>query len=255
MDTRDLDGTVTRRIPGGHYPWETAVSPDGRNLITFAPSPDQVSGATHAHWPAARRLLTNPWHPTFWANGDSLLLWDIWYMSDEKRDSVYWLRVATLDAVVRDSIRVHGPGNGIAFAHADPRDQLDRRPVRAARSRPPNFASSTARAASTTTFHSLQWHRTTTQVTSRIGRSVPTPSGSRRVRPSANGFAIVRIPLDARSGRFGRSWDTVYTGNADISPSPSDHRRGHGGLQRGYGRAASGRDESTRPLSRASSGV
>src|SRR6185369_14199985 len=46
---------------------------------------------------------------TFYAGGDSLLLGPSFH-----RDSIYWVRVAALDGVPRDSIRIAGPGNALA---------------------------------------------------------------------------------------------------------------------------------------------
>ena len=106
---QDVGGTTTRTIldsatAGYGLEW----SPDRRNLMFRG----TVRGRSGTYLLSALggepRWLTSG-VASFYADGDSLLLGPPFH-----RDSVYHLRVAALDGVPRDSIRIAGPGNRLA---------------------------------------------------------------------------------------------------------------------------------------------
>jgi hypothetical protein len=106
---QDVGGTQTRTLlHGATASYGLEWSPDRRNLL-FAGT---VGGRSGTYLLSALggepRWLTGG-VATFYAGGDSLLL-----ASPLRRDSVFWMRVAALDGVARDSIRVAGPGSGLA---------------------------------------------------------------------------------------------------------------------------------------------
>ena len=106
---QDVGGTTTRTIldsatAGYNLEW----SPDRRNLMFSG----TVRGRSGTYLLSALggepRWLTSG-VATFYAGGDSLLLGPTFH-----QDSVYYVRVAALDGVPRDSIRVAGAGNRLA---------------------------------------------------------------------------------------------------------------------------------------------
>lgn len=112
---QDVGGTTTRTIlEGAEATYVLEWSPDRRNLIFTG----TLGGRTGAYLVSAlggkpRFLTGGP--ATFFADGDSLLIGP-----ETHPDSVYWLGVAGLDAIVRDSIRVPGPGQALASLSVTP---------------------------------------------------------------------------------------------------------------------------------------
>jgi hypothetical protein len=115
---QDVGGTTTRAIlEGAASAYELQWSPDRRNLV--------FQGAVHGRFGTyllsalggEPRFLT-PGEATFYAGGDSLLIGPAFFP-----DSAYWIRVAGLDGTVADSIRVRGPGQGLAGISAVPGTQ------------------------------------------------------------------------------------------------------------------------------------
>jgi hypothetical protein len=105
---QDVGGTATRKIlEGATASYGMEWSPDRRN-IAFAGTIGRRSGVwlLSALGTAPRFLTAGA--ATFYAGGDSLLLGPLF-----AADSVFWVRVTSLDGVVHDSIRVPGPGNGL----------------------------------------------------------------------------------------------------------------------------------------------
>ncbi|MEO7456315.1 MAG: protein kinase, partial [Gemmatimonadaceae bacterium] len=105
---QDVGGTTTRTIlEGATAAYGVEWSPDRRNLM-FAGA---IGGRAGSYLLSALggdpRFLTGG-VATFYADGDSLLLG-----STYQADSVQYIRVAGLDGVVRDSIRVDGKGQGL----------------------------------------------------------------------------------------------------------------------------------------------
>jgi DNA-binding SARP family transcriptional activator len=195
VEIQEAGGTVTRRVVEGartldYVKW----SPDGRHLLVAGtvPSPNgDFSGfaiVSALGGPAAPLCICTG---AFFAGGDSLLL-----APDPRPDSVFWARVATLDGVVRDSIRVAGPGEGINFALNIPG----------------------------TSWFALDMRRyplaSELRIIDRAGRE-----SDRLELPWIGVFqasadavwisldeALIRIPFDSKTGRLGTVRDTVYTG-------------------------------------------
>ena len=106
---QDVGGSTTRTIledaTSGYYlEW----SPDRRNLMFNGTIGGRIGTFLLSALGGAPRFLTGG-VATFFANGDSLLLGPPYHA-----DSVYWIRVAALDGIVRDSIRLAGAGQGVA---------------------------------------------------------------------------------------------------------------------------------------------
>ena len=136
----------------------------------------------------------------FWAGGDSLLLTGV-----PKNDTVFWVRVAGLDGVARDSIRVPGPADAMGVTGAVPESPW----IVVALNRPPE----------------LEWRAIDRQGREGSRFSAHAISGSGGRALSADAWwaqliqagtnprpPIVRVPFDPRTGRFSDRWDTVYTG-------------------------------------------
>jgi hypothetical protein len=106
---QDVGGTTTRTILE-HASGSRGIewSPDRRNLIFMG----TVNGMSGAHLLSAlggeSRFLTTG-AAAFFAGGDSLLIGP-----DFHPDSAFWVRVASLNAIARDSILVPGPGQALA---------------------------------------------------------------------------------------------------------------------------------------------
>jgi hypothetical protein len=106
---QDVGGTTTRTIlDGATAAYGLEWSPDRRNLLF----PGTVAGRGGTYLLSALggepRWLT-PGVATFYAGGDSLLLGP-----RLGPDSVFYVRVAALDGIPRDSIRITGPGRLLA---------------------------------------------------------------------------------------------------------------------------------------------
>ncbi len=109
VEEQDVGGTTTRTIlEGATAAFGLEWSPDRRN-IGFAGTINGRAGAyLLSALGGAPRFLTGG-VATFYAGGDSLLLGPV-----IRPDSGYWIGVAPLDGVVRDSIHVAGKGQGLA---------------------------------------------------------------------------------------------------------------------------------------------
>jgi len=105
---QDVGGSTSRTIlEAATAAYGLEWSPDRRN-IAFWGTLGTRSGTylLSALGGSPRFLVNGP--ATFYAGGDSLLLGPT-----VRPDSVFWIHVTTLDGVVRDSIRVSGPGQGL----------------------------------------------------------------------------------------------------------------------------------------------
>lgn len=115
VDEQDVGGTTTRTIlDGATAGYGLEWSPDRRNLSFFGTINNRTGSYLLSALGGTPRFLTGG-VATFYAGGDSLLLGPTF-----RPDSVYWIRVAALDGVVRDSIRVAGPGQGLAAISSMP---------------------------------------------------------------------------------------------------------------------------------------
>ena len=195
IEIQEVGGTVTRRVLEGarkldYVKW----SPDGRNLLVagIVPGPNgDFSGFSILSALGGPPVPLCVCGAAFFAGGDSLLL-----SPDPRPGSVFWAYVATLDGVVRDSIRVAGPGEGINFALNVPGTSLF---VLEMRHYPLSIE---------------------LRVIDRAGREL-----DRQLTPWDSFFqvsadavwlmldqALVRIPFDQKTGRLSAVRDTVYTG-------------------------------------------
>ena len=195
IEVQDVGGTATRRILGG----ATAAyglwwSPDRRNLLALATIGGRWGVYLLSALGGTPRFLTTG-AAAFNAGGDSLLVGPQF-----RSDSVFWIRVTSLDGAVGDSIRVAGAGLGlgnilvvpgsrwiavmITQASAGPWQVMDRRGRVA--DRLVNSCPCAGRASA-----DALW----------LGRA-----------GSAGDFSVVRIAFDAGSGRLARRQDTVLTG-------------------------------------------
>ncbi len=110
VEIQDVGGTATHRIlEGATAAYGLEWSPDRRNLLFYG----TIKGRWGIHLVSALggppRYLTSA-GAMFWAGGDSLLV----APPSSGADSVFYARVTTLGGVVADSIRIAGPGLGLA---------------------------------------------------------------------------------------------------------------------------------------------
>jgi hypothetical protein len=106
---QDVGGSTTRTIlEGATSGYYLEWSPDRRNLAFNGAINGRFGTYLLSALGGTPRFLT-PGVATFYAGGDSLLLGPA-----IEPDSVNWIRVAGLDGIVRDSIRVAGVGQGVA---------------------------------------------------------------------------------------------------------------------------------------------
>ena len=106
---QDVGGSTTRTIfsdatSGYTLEW----SPDRRNLIFNGTIGGHLGTYLVSALGGPPRFLT-PGVATFYAGGDSLLIGPSF-----RPDSAFWVRVAALDGIARDSIRVVGTGQALA---------------------------------------------------------------------------------------------------------------------------------------------
>ncbi len=112
---QDVGSSVTRTIlEGAASGYDIKWSPDRRNLLLSGTNNGRSGTWLVSALGAPPRFLTaGP--ASFYADGDSLLLGPAFHA-----DSIYWVKVAGLDGVVRDSIKVGGGGRGLASISAVP---------------------------------------------------------------------------------------------------------------------------------------
>jgi hypothetical protein len=106
---QDVGGTQTRTLlHGATASYGLEWSPDRRNLL-FAGTVGGRPGTFVLSALGGEPRWVTGGAATFYAGGDSLLL-----ASPLRGAAEFWIRVAALDGVPRDSIRVAGPGAGLA---------------------------------------------------------------------------------------------------------------------------------------------
>ena len=112
---QDVGGSTTRSIlEGASSGFYLEWSPDRRNLIFAGIVDGRAASYLLSALGGAPRFLTVG-VATFYAGGDSLLLGPV-----DHPDSVYWIRVAGLDGIVHDSIRLEGKGQGVGALSSMP---------------------------------------------------------------------------------------------------------------------------------------
>jgi len=198
IELTDLGGGASRRLVQG----ATAIyfiqwSPDRRNLLFNGSFGGHYGNYLVSVVGGAPRLIAAG-GTVFWAGGDSLLTAPV-----PRADSVFWIGVAGMDGVSRDSVRVAGPADGIFLVGAVPGSPwfvvgLNRQPE-------------------------IEWRaidrrgREGSRITwTATGGPVAVSADAvwaQSFHPGANPRPpIIRVPFDARTGRFSAWRDTVYTG-------------------------------------------
>jgi Tol biopolymer transport system component len=196
VDLQDVGGTATHRVlDGATAAYGLEWSPDRRNLIFV--------GTIDRHWGnyllsalgGPPRYLTSG-SAMFWAGGDSLLVGPQMVGGD----SVFQVKVTSIDGTVRDSIRVAGPGLGLSALSVSPGGRWIVALV-------------------------VQGSRGLWQVFDRSGtvadRVVNSCTCAGRIthdalwltRSGQGGESIVRIGLDPATGKLAQAQDTLLSGN------------------------------------------
>ncbi len=112
---QDVGGSTSRVVlDGATAGYGLEWSPDRRNLI-FNGTINNTSGSYVMSALGGTPHYLTPGVATFYAGGDSLLIAPAF-----RADSVYWIDVASLDGIVRDSIKLRGPGEGIGALSSMP---------------------------------------------------------------------------------------------------------------------------------------
>ena len=115
VTVQDVGGTLSRVIlPAATAAYALSWSPDRRNLL-FAGSIQRRFGGYVLSVLGGPPRLVSTRQAAFYGEGDSLLV-----APPPHPDSAFWLQVTTLDGIVRDSIRVPGPGVAFGAALAIP---------------------------------------------------------------------------------------------------------------------------------------
>jgi tRNA A-37 threonylcarbamoyl transferase component Bud32 len=195
VDVQDVGSTTVRRVlDGATAAYELKWSPDRRNLIMLGTINNRYGSYVISALGGPPRFLTAG-AATFYAGGDSLLLGP-----PPAPDSAFVVRIAGLDGTVRDSVRVPGPGNDLAALVSIP---------------------------GTTRFVAMiiQPPRGLWQVVERTGKVADRLVNSCTCGAAAShdalwmtragptvAEAVVRVGLDAASGRFATHQDTIYSG-------------------------------------------
>jgi len=112
---QDVGGSTTRVVlEGATSGYGLEWSPDRRNLIFNGTLNDKLGSYVLSALGGTPHYLSAG-AATFYAGGDSLLIGPPYHA-----DSVYWIGVASLDGIVRDSIKLRGPGEGVAALSSMP---------------------------------------------------------------------------------------------------------------------------------------
>jgi hypothetical protein len=116
VDVQDVGGTATHRIlDGASAAYGLEWSPDRRNLIFVGTRSGRWGFYLLSALGGTPRYLTSG-AAMFWAGGDSLLVGP----PVSGADSVFQVKVTSIDGTVRDSIRVVGPGLGLTALSVSP---------------------------------------------------------------------------------------------------------------------------------------
>ena len=205
VDVQDVGGTATHRILGGataaYFLW---WSPDRRNLLALATIGGRWGFYLLSALGGAPRYLTSG-AAAFYAGGDSLLVGPQF-----RSDSVFWIKVTSLEGAVADSIRVAGAGLGLGEIVVVPGS--------------PWIATGITRATA------ALW-----QVMDRRGRVADRVVNSCNCGGAASADAlwldrqgaagdhsVIRIALDAGNGHLARRQDTLLTGTITSFSVTSD---------------------------------
>ncbi len=198
IELKDIGEQMSHRVfSGAKSVYNPVISPDRRSILF-----EGTVGGRYGSWLISTlggepRWIA-PQQAIFWADGDSLI--SIPALQPAK---VFWLRVSGLDGIVRDSIRVEGPGDNVGSITAIPHSNWLLVPVR----RTPRVEwlviDRTGKVASRSTRFSYRGRAPIASYDA-VWMSV---ESSGRV-----GSSVVRLPFDAVAGKLAEQGDTVYTG-------------------------------------------
>jgi hypothetical protein len=196
VSVQDMGGTTSRQIfDGAIAAFGIEWSPDRRNLMIAGVINGRSGSFLLSALGGPPRFLTSGF-ATFWAGGDSLLIAPPYGAGD----SVHYVRVASLDGSVADSIRVVGAGLGIDGLSVQPGGQYIVALI-------------------------IQKGRGFWQVLDRQGKvsdhvtnscTCPGIISAKALflqRLGAGFESIVRVGLDPASGRLASHQDTLYSGS------------------------------------------
>lgn len=195
VDVQDVGSTNTRRIAeGATSAYGLEWSPDRRNLLAIATFNSKYGRYVVSALGGAPRYI-GIGSATFFANGDSVLLGSI-----GASDSTFTVKIAGLDGTVRDSIKIPGPGSGLASLVSIPGTS--------------RFVSLVVQQG-----HGLwQVHERDGTVRDKLLNSCTCGAAAShdalwmtRAGPTA-AEAVVRVALDPASGKFAAHQDTIYSG-------------------------------------------
>jgi hypothetical protein len=196
VDVQDVGAAATHRIfDGATAAYGLWWSPDRRNLLMVATIGGRWGVYLLSTLGGTPRYLTSG-AAAFYAGGDSLLVGPQF-----RSDSVFWIRVTSLDGAVADSIRVAGVGIGLGDIVVVPGTRW--------------IAAAIAQA----TAGVWQVVDRRGRVADRIVNSCNCPGRASADalwlarEGAAGGYTAIRIALDARTGHLARSQDTVLTDN------------------------------------------
>ncbi len=195
VDVQDVGGTATHRIlDGATAAYSLWWSPDRRNLLVLA----TIGGRWGVYLLSAlggtpRYLTTGA--AAFYAGGDSLLVGPQF-----RADSVFWIKVTSLEGAVADSIRIAGAGIGLSAVLVVPGSR---------------WIATLIAQASTGLWQVIDRRG---RVADRVVNSCNC-GGQASVdalwlgrQGAAGDHSVIRIALDVGSGRLARRQDTVLTG-------------------------------------------
>jgi tRNA A-37 threonylcarbamoyl transferase component Bud32 len=210
IDLKDVGGAGARRLlDGATAVYGLAWSPDRRNLLLTGSIAGRYGVYLISTLGAPPRRVT-PGTAVFAYGGDSLILAPV-----AKPDSGFWIGIAGLDGVSRDSIPVRESAQGVFVMGWPAKSPW----IVVAIWRPPVAdLVSIDRQGRIGSRLSLQNPGSIPKVVSDAVWAQQVPPGV-NTRPS-----IVRIPYSPETGRFSERWDTLYTGpvtNFDVTEDGS----------------------------------
>ncbi|HXH28710.1 MAG TPA: hypothetical protein VNL37_06670, partial [Candidatus Polarisedimenticolia bacterium] len=192
---QDVGGTTTRTILGGATSaYGIDWSPDRRNLIVTTTIDGRFGTYLVSALGGTPRYLTST-GAAFWDGGDSLIVGP-----PRVPDSVFYLHVTSLDGSGRDSIRVPGPGAGVADLAVSPDGRWIFAEVGGGQDVVVVVEDRTGRVAGRWSQTGFSYYRVT--------RDALWLGGGWGLVDKA----VVRVPFDPAQGTLGSRGDTVFSG-------------------------------------------
>ena len=205
IEVQDVGAPTTHRIfDGATAAYQVAWSPDRRNLLATATIGGRWGVYLLSALGGTPRYLTSG-AAAFYAGGDSLLIGPPF-----RPDSVFWVRVATLDGAVADSIRVAGRGLGLAALVVVPSSRW--------------FAAMIPQEAGALWQVLDRRGRVADRVVNscNCGGNASTDALWLARQGNAGDHSVIRFALDAANGHLARHQDTVLTGTITSFSVTSD---------------------------------